>query len=87
MNYRSQGVRQPGGPARSRLGAFAALLVATMLLVASCGGDSTTADAGAGAASFPDAEVLSLNDDTTVAFSELVSGGDTPVLLWFYFPH
>lgn len=107
MKRRSLGKRRPGEAAQSRRGVFAALLVATALIAASCGGSSseTATDTGASAegstdtntesgseaepaaGSFPDTEVLSLNDGTNVKFDELVSGGDTPVLLWFYFPH
>ncbi len=108
MKPETQGIQPRGEPAKSKRRVFAALVVSTALVAASCGGSETAADAGTdpapnsspspsaddgsgaespGESSFPAVEVLSLNDSQNVKFDEFLSGGDTPVLLWFYFPH
>ena len=37
--------------------------------------------------SFPSTEVLSLAEGEKISFSETAVDVDTPILLWFYFPH
>lgn len=73
--------------------------LATSLLLAACGADQTreavslptsanpTGVAGETTNVFPDLDVVSVATGETVNLKAELSGGDLPVLLWFWAPH